>query len=156
MGKGLGIVCAAMVLGLLAGCSRSEIMLPEAAEKAQSEPAQITSTEFPCMLSDGLLIAEKLVCYSGLYWEDGSGEYTENVAGLMVSNPTERMLEFGAFTVEQEEKKLYFFAYQVPPKSRCLILEYEKKPWDFEQVTACRVISTRWAHQELSREQIPS
>ena len=144
------------VLGVLCGCdTQVETVVPGAWEEAYEKP-QVTAApaEFPVTLSGGTLIAEELVCYQGPYWEDQSGVSVENVAGLMISNPTNSMVEFAAFVVEQAGQRLYFFVYCLPPQSRCLVLEYNKKACDPELVTGCRELCVRWAQQELSREQV--
>ena len=146
------MVCAIVALGFLTGCSEQEYSLVQYVEKVQ--PTQLAAVEFPCAMAGELLMAEEVECYTGPYWEDGSGETVENIAALMVYNPTNKMLEFGAFSLEQDGKKLYFFAYRVPPESRCLILEYEKKPWSANAITDCRMLEARWTSQEFSREQI--
>ena len=99
-------------------------------------------------------MAEELICYNGPYWEDGSGESVDNVAGLMVYNPTDRLIEFASFALEQGTQRLYFFVYHLPPMSRCLVLEYNRNSCDPGLVTACDELSIRWEQQEFSREQV--
>ena len=154
MGKHWQWIGFVMLLSLLAGCAAplkanpptSEIPLPKA-------ETSVTTLDFPYTLSDGIVV-EQLISYSGAYWEDGSGQQVKNVAGLMIYNPTEQMLDFGAFAVEQDGQQLYFFVYQLPPKSRCLVLEYRKKVCDPEKVVLCRQLRVRWEHPELSRQQL--
>ena len=153
MKSGWGIMCAAVALAMLAGCAAGSYTSDERTEKVTVDE-EVTSLQFPHSLSNGLLIAEEVINYSGAYWEDGSGEEVTNVAGLLVNNPTDKLLEFGAFSVEQAGRRLYFFACRVPPQSRCLILEYEKKSWSSDLVTDCRILKARWGEQELSRENI--
>lgn len=152
-GMVLGLAAA---LGSLWGCgimprSSSAVVFTEATEPSKPQPVQLV---FPHTLSDSTLVAEELVSYYGQYWEDGSGDMVENVAGLMLYNPTDRMIEFGAVALEQAGEQLYFFVYQFPPMSRCLVLERDRKPCRAQGVTACRELSVRWDHQELSREQL--
>lgn len=150
------LVLALAVMGILCGCdTQIQTTTPIVLEKStEEEQVTVTPLEFPVTLSGGTLVAEELVRYQGPYWEDGSGEQVENVAGLMISNPTNRMVEFAAFAVEQAGERLYFFAYCLPPMSRCLVLEYNKKACDPGLVTACQELCVRWDQQELSREQV--
>ncbi|MBE6941687.1 MAG: hypothetical protein E7455_05355 [Ruminococcaceae bacterium] len=125
----------------------------------QTNPTRVThvapaSVAFPVTLPDSGLIAEELRQYRGAYWEDGSGDYVEDVAALMICNPTDRMIAFASFTVDTPTGKLYFFAYRLPPKSRCLVLEYNRKSCDPQKVLDCRELTVRWDTQELSREEV--
>ncbi len=149
----LGSILGICVLG---GCARQtappvKLLWTEPTEETQAKPAPLS---FPVTFSDSALIAEELMAYKGPYWEDGTGDAVENVAGLMLQNPTDRMIDFGAFSVEQAGQTLYFFVYRMPPQSRCLILEYTKKPWVDADATDCRELGIRWDHQEFSREQL--
>lgn len=153
----LGMVLGlAATFGIFCGCeavvrSSPEVVFAEPAEPTKSQPVQLN---FPITLPDSTLVAEELVSYHGQFWEDGSGDMVKNVAGLMLYNPTDRMIQFGAIALEQAGEQLYFFVYQIPPKSRCLVLERDKKLCNAQEVTACRELCVRWDYQELSREQL--
>lgn len=151
----LGMILSFAAISSLCGCGvvcnvPTSTMQAESTESVQIQPVQ---TEFPIPLSGGALVAEKLVSYQGPFWEDGSADIVENVAGLMLYNSTDRMVEFAAVVLEQAEDQLYFFVYRLPPKSRCLILERDRKPCQ-EEISACRELCVRWDYQELSREQL--
>lgn len=123
-----------------------------------TEPVQ-TVTEpsglsFPYTLPDSGIVVEGTVKYSGTYWEDGSGETVTEISGLMLYNPSQRMVDFGAICLEQDEKRLYFFVYCLPPGSRCLVLEKSRHPYSEQAVTVCRELTTRWDYQELHDEQV--
>ena len=145
-----------VVAWLLCGCaceSETEVAVfqTNATGATQIRPVSMT---FPAALQDSRLVIEELRQYQGPYWEDGSGDFVEDVAALMICNPTDRMITFAAFAVETPEATLYFFAYRLPPQSRCLVLEYSRKSCDPQQALDCRELMVRWAAQELSREQI--
>lgn len=147
---------AVAVIGMLCGCT-GNVHTPRQSDHptgTEAKKIQCLPMEFPAALADSRLVAEKIVHYSGAYWEDGSGSTVENVAGLMLSNPTDRMIEFVSLVVEQAEEHLYFFAYRLPPMSRCLVLEYNKKTCDPQKVTDCRVLTLRWDRQDFSRQQV--
>lgn len=155
-GKWKNIPLILALAGVLCGCTgerKTEVVafrtIPTAA--AQNHPVSMT---FPTTVPDSRLIVEELRQYQGSYWEDGSGDFVEDVAALMICNPTDRMIAFAAFAVDTPEGTLYFFAYRLPPKSRCLVLEYGRKSCDPQKALTCRELMLRWDTQELSREQI--
>ena len=154
MRRTLALGMAAMAI--LCGCdTRMHTVAPTIWEEfAEEEQVTAAPVKFPVTPSGSTLVAEELVSFQGPYWEDGSGDLVEHVAGLMISNPTNRMVEFAAFVVEQAGERLYFFAYCLPPMSRCLVLEYNKKTCDPGLVTACQELCVRWDQQKLSREQV--
>lgn len=145
-----------MSVSLLWGCARQTALPTNPAWTVLPEETQvqITPVTFPVTLPDSTLIAEKLVSYCGPYWEDGTGDEVEDVAGLMLCNPTNRMIDFAAFVLEQAGESFYFFVYRMPPESRCLVLEHSRKTCHQENVTDCRELSVRWDYQEISREQL--
>lgn len=144
-----------LIVGFLTGCDvPQEVPMPTANEKIQSVRQPVTAMTFPYEIPDSALVLESLECYSGPFWEDGSGKYVENVAALMICNPTNRMVEFAALAVEQNGQTLYFFAYALPPQSRCLALEYTGKKGTVQETRSCRELYIRWDTQTFSREQI--
>lgn len=145
-----------MSMSLLWGCAGQtpSQTTPVWTPLPEETQVQMTAVTFPVMLPDSALIAEKLISYRGPYWEDGTGDQVENVAGLMLCNPTNRMVDFAAFVLEQASQSLYFFVYRMPPESRCLVLEHNRKNWQQADVTDCRELRVRWTYQEMSREQL--
>ena len=143
-------------ISCLGGCHRPHYLSSATRPSLYTQVTEATqpALEFPLTLPNSALIAEYLVSYDGDYWEDGSGEAVKGVTGLMVYNPTDRMVAFEAIAMEQEGETLHFFVYQLPPQSRCLVLEKGKKVYTQKPITTCRELSTRWEHQELSREQL--
>ena len=121
-----------------------------------SEPSQEIQTgiTFPHTLQGSGLVIESLISYDGPYWEDGSGEMVEAVAGLKLYNPTKRMVKFLSLVLENAGHKLYFFVYQLPPESYCMVLEKGRCHYENESILACRELSVRWEYQELSRLQL--
>lgn len=154
MRRGMALGLAAM--GFLCGCDgRMQTSTPMVWETAtEATQAPLTPLSFPITLPSSTLVVEELVSYQGQYWEDGSGDPVEGVAGIMLCNPTNRMIEFASFALEHAGEQLYFFAYRLPPMSRCLVLEYNRKNCTTQEVTACRELCIRWDQQEFSREQI--
>ena len=153
-GRIFAVILAA--LSMLCGCSGQKKADAPAFYTAPVETTQNhpVSVQFPITLPDSGLIAEELRLYQGPFWEDGSGDFVEDVASLMICNPTDRMIAFASFAVDTPEGQLYFFAYRLPPNSRCLVLEYNRKTCHPEKIMSCRELTVRWDTQELSREQI--
>lgn len=116
--------------------------------------APVAELTFPFTLPESGLVIEGTVAFSGAYMEDGSGDSVTDVTGLMVCNPGQRMVRFGAVALEQNGEDLYFFVYCLPPGGRCLILEKNRHPYTQEPITECRQLSVRWEYQDLHSEQV--
>ena len=159
MGRRFGwlkIVGILALAGTLCGCTDTKAanVSPSSVNTAAATQKHPETVQFPLTLPDSGLIAEGLRSYQGRYWEDGSGDFVEDVAALMIYNPTDRMIAFAAVAVDTPEGALYFFAYRLPPKSRCLVLEFDRKTCNSEKIPDCRELTVRWGTQELSRERI--
>ena len=153
--KHRALVLGMVAMGVLCSCdAQIHTVTPVMWEQTTQDQVMARPLKFPITLPDSDLVAEELMCYNGPYWEDGSGEIVDDVAGLMLYNPTDRLIEFAAFSLEQGTQRLYFFAYHLPPMSRCLVLEYNRSSCDPRLVTACSELSIRWDQQEFSREQV--
>lgn len=149
------VIAVALVSCILCGCNaHPQVENPSFVRDVTTKVSKAESLTFPKELESSSLIIEEVLCYQGLFWEDGSGRQVENTAGLMLYNPTNRLIEFGAFALEEDGKTLYFFVHHLPPESRCLVLEKNGQSCDPSKITKCRELSMQWAHQELSREQI--
>lgn len=141
----------------ISGCNRREaapVFRPPEAVPAVETVHTVPQVSLPYTLPNSGLIVEDVVSYSGTFRENGKDEEAENVAALMLYNPSERMVEFAAVSVEQEGKTLYFFVYRLPPNSRCLIPEKGKIAYQNAALTACRELCVRWTYQEMSRHQL--
>ena len=99
----LVVLCLALIFGI-SGCSHREIM-PAFQHTEAASAMEMAHTEqplaFPYTLPDSGMIVEDMVSYSGTFRENGKEEKAENVAALMLHNPSERMVEFAAVSVEQ-------------------------------------------------------
>lgn len=138
---------------LLCGCGKTvSVKSPKfETQSTQSVQETVSQTTFPCTLAGGTLVAEKLVRYDGIFWEREKGEEVAGVAGLMLYNPTAKMLEFASVVVCQGNQRLYFFVYQLPPQSRCLVAEYNQVAYTEKTVSDCQERAVRWATQDYSR-----
>lgn len=150
-------LCLAVLLYGTSGCNRREgapTFQPSEAASAVDVFCEVQPLTFPYTLPDSGLIVEDMISYSGTFRENGRDEAAENVAALMLYNPSERMVEFAAVSVEQSGKTFYFFVYRLPPNSRCLIPEKGKSTIQDTVLTRCRELCVRWTYQELSRHQL--
>ena len=152
--KGAMVLCGAMMLGILCGCAGKQPKCAFAVEEKVTAQKDGNTLKFPYELPDSGLVVEELISYQGLFWEDKSGEAVENVAAIMLYNPTDRLIEFGSVHLKQADSTLSFFVYQLPPQSRCLIAEMERKNYPETGITACCTGPIRWDYPEFSREQV--
>lgn len=152
----LVVLCLTLIFGI-SGCSRRETKLVFQSTEAVPATEMAHRSQpltFPYTLPDSGMIVEDMVSYSGTFRENGQDEVVENVAALMLYNPSERMVEFAAVSVEWGGKTLYFFVYRLPPNSRCLIPEKGKSTFQDTILTGCRELCVRWTYQEFSRHQL--
>ena len=148
------LTAAGGIVALFLTQGNSSAELPQQQTQQTETSLQSTELTFPHTLPENGLILEGTVSYSGTYVEDESNDTVTNVTGLMVYNPGDRMVRFGALALEQEGKHLYFFVYCLPPGGRCLILEKNRQTYSEERVTQCRVLTMRWEYQDLHSEQV--
>lgn len=149
------VLATFLAASMLCGCG-SQISSADSptVETDPTVAVQAEALAFPYEIPDAPLVAEELICYQGPYWEDGSGEQLENVAGLMVYNPTEQMVQSAAFAVDTPGETLYFYVSWLPPGSRCLVLEMNRQEYTSESVSRCRLVSVRWTYSQLSGRQV--
>ena len=141
-----------VALFLTRGSSSAEPVTQQT-QVIETSPA-VAGLIFPYTLPENGLVLEGTVSYSGTYVEDDSGDEVTDVTGLMVYNPCDRMVRFGAIALEQDGKQLYFFLYCLPPGGRCLILEKNRHPFAEHPLSECRVLTMRWEYQDLHSEQV--
>ncbi|MBE6917224.1 MAG: hypothetical protein E7470_04905 [Ruminococcaceae bacterium] len=151
------LVIAVVLGGVLAWLFAPGRSAGEAGELPQetipTDTSEPQGLHFPFTLASGLVV-EEMVSYTGTFYEDGSDEPVRDVAALMLYNPQEKTVRFGAVALEQEGKQLYFFAYCLPPGGRCLILEKQRSAYRESSVTDCRELSIRWQRYDLQSEQV--
>ena len=116
--------------------------------------AQIGALTFPYTIPESGLVVEAVLSYSGTYMEDGTDDVASDITSLMLYNPTERMVRFGAFALEQNGKQLYFFVYCLPPNSKCLILEKNRHTYMQQPITQCRQLNVRWDYQDMHSQEL--
>lgn len=146
-----GIICLALTTG--STTTQHSVGAEQETEPAETAPSA-EKLIFPYTLPESGLVVEGTVCYTGAYVEDGSDDVVSDVTGLLLYNPGQRMVRFGAIALEQDGKQLYFFVYCLPPGGRCLILEKNRFRYEQKAVTECRELTMRWEYQNLYSEQL--
>lgn len=158
MGKRRYVLLTAALVGItLCGCGEKPVaMAKNSAVLPEMSGISLeldTLVRFPCTPAEDLVV-EAFTSYDGAFWEDGSGEEVSGVAALMVANTGTRMIEFGAITVEQGERTLHFFVYDLPPGTRCLVAERLRQPYSEGGARRCTAGVLRWSFPEMSREEV--
>lgn len=139
MGKYRFLFCLLLVLGVFLSTGRKEpanVAKPtQPVETAASAPTERKKAAFPFVLRDTGLIAERLVSYEGPFPADD--EPVADTAALMVYNPGKEAVLSALISVARGEDILYFFLTDLPPGSRVLVVEKDKKPFPREEVVDC-------------------
>lgn len=85
------------------------------------------------VLSDPELTAEAVGSYSGNFLEDGSDEPTANVAAMVVTNNSERMLQIAEITFQVNDTETASFKVtNLPAGTSVLVLESNKREFKEE------------------------
>ena len=110
----------------------------------ETETAAVTvppvSLELPCVVRGSRLVIEKLVCFEGDFWEDGTDRYVTDVMALVVYNPSNTMLQCAELSISQGERWLRFVITYLPPNSRVLVLEQNQCGFAAEPLNNCRCV----------------
>lgn len=93
--------------------------------------------QLPCFVEQTPLQVLELLSYEGPFLEDGSRRYVENVAALVVYNPSDSLLEQGAVKLQQGDRLLVFSFSWIPPGGRVMILESCAKSFSPDPVVSC-------------------
>lgn len=121
---------------------RQEQALPDFSEPSATAAAMATQpaepVEFPCVIRDTELIAEHLGQYEGPYLEAEGEEQVAGVAALMVYNPGNKSIKSAQILLTQGTDSLLFEITCLPPRSRILVLEKNRRLYSGQDVTACR------------------
>ena len=152
MGRVLWVLLiVAAGIGMTMGTSRGEEvqtlaeLIPASTEVTQQVFSETVQPKtFPCVLEEGVLVAEELMEYEGPYLEDGSGEPVSGIAALMLHNTGTRGISSCAIAVQQGKRTLYFCATWIPAGARVLVLSCDRSLYTRDPITDCRSIALRW------------
>lgn len=138
MGKYRILICLLVIFGL---CWRfreepaREVPQPEETVKGTPvTPTEQRTVEFPYVIRDAELIAEKLTEYEGSL---PGVDNPVDAAALMIFNPGKTWVASAVVTLVRGDDVLHFFLTNLPPASRVLVVEKDGKPFAGEPVTAC-------------------
>jgi len=107
-------------------------------QREQSIEASVSKPiTLPCTVEGTGLIAERLICYDGVFFENGSNCEVEGVAALLLRNTSKTGISSAHIVLEQKCRKLTFEATQIPPGVAVLVLEKCAIGYTKECVTAC-------------------
>lgn len=102
---------------------------------AQEDTASDSTQEAPpaITLSDSNLTVEAVGSYSGNFLEDGSDEPTANVAAMLITNNSDRMLQIAQITFQVNDTETASFKVtDLPAGTSTLVLEANKREFKEE------------------------
>lgn len=106
----------------------------ENGDTTESVESEATSETAPTVtLSDSELTVEAIGSYSGNFLEDGSDEPTANVAAMLITNNSERMLQIADITFQVNDTETASFKVtDLPAGTSVLVLESNKREFKEE------------------------
>ena len=135
------LIPAVMLWGLRGGWPRRQtaVQFLPAASAATTEPSTtvLPELELPCVIGEAGLIVERMICYEGDFWEDGSDMPAVDIMALVVYNPGFSGIRRAQIVAMQGDRQLCFEITYLPPGSRVLVLERFRKPYSREPLTRC-------------------
>ena len=97
---------------------------------AQTETSTEPAAQTLCRLPYANILAKRLVCFDGPYYEDRSEEEIIGVAALELQNNGDTLVEYVEAVVYQENRQLRFEATYIPPGASVLVLEKDAQAYD--------------------------
>lgn len=86
-------------------------------------------------LDDANLTVEAIGSYSGIFIEDGSDEYVSNVAAMLITNDSDRMLQIAEITFQvNDSETAEFKVTNLPAGTSVLVLESNKREYSAEDL----------------------
>lgn len=99
-------------------------------EEDEDVTAAVEVEEVSIELSDPALTIESVGSYTGNYVEDGSDEPIKNVASIIITNHSDKMLQVGDITFRVNDKEtVKFRVTNLLPGASALVLEADKKKY---------------------------
>lgn len=119
----------------------------------KQEPGQIqrdTDVQQTYSLGEGLEISD-VGSYTGVYMEDGSDEVVTGVMMIIVSNTSDKALEYAEITLSGESEEAWFTVSALPAGESVVLLEKNRKPYkadvEYSQAKASNIV---YFQKELS------
>lgn len=102
--------------------------------------------ELPCRVQGTDLVASQLVMYEGPYLETGGDEPVSDITALILYNSGDREIAQAEVVLTGEEE-LTFFASNIMPGARVLVLEKNAAAWKKRKISAC----TGWVNEDAGQ-----
>lgn len=116
-----------LIVGLgIGGLLLLALCVHAAAQYSTQKPAPPV---LPVNVEGTALRAVELTVYEGPFWEDGTADEVVDIAALVVENTGEGFLSEGAVILDWGEDRMVFEFSWLPPGSRTLVLEKNRKPF---------------------------
>lgn len=93
---------------------------------------------FPASIPGTDLRAERLVLYEGAMLEDGSDTFLVDAAALELYNCGSSEISLAEVELEFADRKMVFFASNIPAGTRVLVIEEEAALWTPDPCYSCR------------------
>lgn len=104
-------------------------------------------------LADSNLTVEAVGSYSGNFLEDGSDEPTANVAAMLITNNSDKMLQIAEISFKVNEKDTAVFKVtDLPAGTSTLVLESNKREFSEEDAYTYGEIATAYIEQPSLEE----
>ncbi len=108
-----------------------------------TQPAETTqlpaqAIEFPCVLGNAGLIVTNIVSFEGLTPEDPQEEYVSDALALLIYNPGKVGIISASITLTRNEETLHFDLAYLPPGSRALVVERDRKSYGTAVFDSCQ------------------
>lgn len=136
-----GIIGSIFVVSVLVRSGSALWQSPE-------EPCAEQSLTFPMEIPGTNLVAHHLIWYEGGYLEDGSHEYEENVAAIMLENTGAADIECARVILGWGDGAYVFDADMLPRGMPVIVLERSRQPYEEKEWTTCqgvqKVAYDRW------------
>lgn len=125
---------------LLGGCAPGEdlyeITHPTYEGYAPLEMQVTEPLEFPYVIRSASLIVLQMASYEGPV--AGENSYEQDVAAILVSNPTGRLVEYAVIEMQQGTRTLNFEIRHLSAGGRILVTERHGQAFSEDPVQACR------------------
>lgn len=132
-------VSLVVLLGLIFHCFSGSPATAEPKPEPQFYPAPVETAPEPaeqtlCRLPYANILAKRLVCFDGPFYEDRNEEEMVGVAALELQNNGDTLVEYVEAVVYQAHRQLRFEATYIPPGGSVLVLEKDAQLYDTAQI----------------------
>ncbi|MBQ6839568.1 MAG: hypothetical protein IJO45_02625 [Oscillospiraceae bacterium] len=129
--------CVLAFGGVMVGVGMA-LLLPEEQAVFTLSDEQLTTEpmSLPCRVEGTALIASQLVMYEGPFLETGGDTPVSDITALILYNSGEREIAQAEVVLAGEEE-LTFFASNIMPGAKVLVLEKNAAAWEQRELCSC-------------------